>query len=225
LLFEFKSPYSRILNNTVSNEYCHQIMAGMDIIRATSGGVFVQCDLKKYTGDEHFDNKYIDSDNTEKEAKDLPKVIGRKYYFSENLKPETLYEFTLDERSMYGLYGSDFTSIDGPVFHTLSGEKKFHDFGFSFYTKDLCTDEDRNEIMCGDITEYYKRLDVLMLKCGAFAYNSWKLVDINIHIFPSTKGFCKIFEDSSKKVIEQVELVDKMTFYEKNSFLEKFSFP
>ena len=126
VLFEFKSPYSRILNNKVANKYCHQICAGMDIIREVTGGIFLQCDIKTCDGYD-FTDEYCDryGDTVISPYKDTPPtVLGKKYYIGltedyRHVDATNLERFRVNDRGMahYAKYGEDYTSIDAPVFY------------------------------------------------------------------------------------------------------------
>jgi hypothetical protein len=125
ILFELKSPYSRTLNNSINNHYCHQILTGLDIIREATGGIFVQCDIKacdKYDFSDNYYDRY--GCNVLSPYPEEPTLLGKKYFIGlteEYRRPDStqLELFRVNDRGMahYANYGIDYISIDAPVFY------------------------------------------------------------------------------------------------------------
>lgn len=145
LLFELKSTYTRVLDDTVKKEYCHQILTGLDIIREAAGGIFVQCDIKpcdKYDFSDDYHNKFGETllSSYEKE----PTLLGKKYFIglTENYRREDsvkLETFRVNDQGMahYANYGVDYTSIDAPVFYMRDDVLIMDEFEFLKSLKDI----------------------------------------------------------------------------------------
>jgi hypothetical protein len=211
MLFEFKSPYSRKLDGKVKNEYCHQIMSGLDILRFCAGGIFVQC-------------KIVESEVLPEKG-----IIGRKYYYQNKL-PEFCENFTRDRLdyfileysvSRYGKYDEDYFSLDAPIYK----DGVLHDFNFAQSAKDLLGQK-VDEILEWSLpaNEFYSKLDEVMFENGAVAANYWYMDEMNTHLFPVRLGFCDPFTEQSKKVINSVKIACELEGHEKYRYVENIKF-
>lgn len=219
VLFEFKSPFTRELDGLVSDDYCYQILAGLDIIRLCNIGAFVQCNIKEYSGENHFSNEYNTPYHEERQSQYQPTHIGKKYYIQLGENDfkyiDALGDFRLDcAFSDYGVYGKSYTSVDSPCFSLEEGVISFHEFNFIEVMSRYVDTSLFSELIggiCQPITEemvgdFYAELDKIMFEqTPAFSQNYWKLIDIDLHLFPVKLGFVGHFADNSRQVIEAVD--------------------
>ena len=127
-LFEFKSVYSRVLNDKVKNEYKFQVLAGMDILKFPQLGLFLEADIKCCRS-RHlwFDKSYYIDDFTIINAKDIIDPIDKDLLLPNIIDKKRNPDFTKNINKSYKetpfIIGMKYLFCDDP---NLKKDKIYH---------------------------------------------------------------------------------------------------
>jgi hypothetical protein len=83
-LFEFKSPYSRVLTSEIPTNYCCQVQGGLNIFQIASLGFYVECRFVNcYVSQFGYNSNYVNFQGSEFDGEfaiTTPLMIGAKFY-------------------------------------------------------------------------------------------------------------------------------------------------
>jgi len=232
-LFEFKSPYSRILSNRISHNYKFQVLGGMDVLQYTNIGIFFESDIKACLEEHHwFDRRHYVKNfemvnawepGTSASYPNDPTIIGYKYYFA---RPEnsqyTLctgsirhYNVLYPEHPTFFRYGFEFYAIDGPYFILKDNKVSFIDK--SGFDKLIPNYESLfpAEFTQKSIQQFHMDLGEKLINHLCFAYTPWKVMESNGCYYYRVPEFCNNWLPETTELIEQIRELSPLEDWEK----------
>jgi hypothetical protein len=221
VLFEFKSPASRRLNDKVPSEYICQVQGGLEVMKIASLGIYTECRFVNCTHDEFgFNDKYRNFRGKLDDCEFMgviPKMIGVKFFI---MKPHAMKYFEEEE-------------MIGNTFITSSADYRFGDivsFGEDYYTfdlifvndpiinakmflefvevlRDLKYDIDENTLLklYSDVlitpSSIMKIVEIVTENKFIFGTQLWKLMDFRAAYIKRVTGFLDKFNDDIEDVL------------------------
>lgn len=223
-LFEFKSAYSRKLTNNIKQEYCYQVLAGMDCIPLTQIGIFYETVIKICKRqDLGFNNEYCDQLTYGKtpieKLTNIPEIIGVKYVkiigCNDPIKTECNYG-----NICIGKEGVDYISYEAPFFIKSDIIKLKYGNIISKELSDLLDILDGMEITEKTILMFYDRLDDIMINLGYSNIYNWKLFDDGMFWFPKYRNILDCWAEGCKYIIDKVKDIESSDIKEEDELKE-----
>lgn len=220
-MFEFKCPISRILTNTVPDEYIYQILGGLDILQACNLCIYCECRFCVCTIEQlNFNDEHIifDNENGKKKREyynTIPNMLGFKLFIFNENNPfsivNNLYKDFNSFRFDY-TYGIDYYTIDSPVLYNIDGNIKFcdNDFIANIEKLGVYSSEElaqMQELFSVDIN--WQELIALILKreSNIFAIQPWKLFQYRFHRFYRLNSFIEAHSELINETLHALSAV------------------
>lgn len=240
ILFEFKSPYTRIIKDGMpSEEYSRQVLMGLEVLDYPSAGIFSEMDFEVTLDELWFDHSYylkgVKIDSVKKGYGEVEFIgckffLGNRNYIGTVLKEDIPYGRDtaynkLDPNNPY----QHFHKIDSPVIRN-NGEKYHNNFFHNLEAIGVDSEEmkqtfDRlNPLSKEDVNEYFDQLIEIMKKNQCFAQVKWKMLKVNTQLFLKYPNLTQIWEDKCDDLIEKISTIAHLPVYERQAAVFAMTF-
>lgn len=199
-LYEFKSRHSRELNhNYIQPEYLFQVLGGIDVIRASTIGVYSE---SWFSTRSPLRDENISINDEHRELESSIYFGACKYIRLNNTITVTMQELDLDDLKGKKII-KDYEIIDGPYFFKYGNKVIFSENGIR-ETFDI---DEPHPTTVNELNTYFRnfnaKLDKLPNKPNYYAV--YQLDKMSIRYISALKGFISLLEPLCKEVLEQVK--------------------
>jgi len=219
VLFEFKTPFSRKINGKICPDYRFQVMSGLHMFPICKLGIFFEAEIKccleehLWFNNLHYTDDFYVSESVEKNIF----FICMKFLFStENYKSSKPFyhhnvvrKCTNPDWIRLNFY-EDYYAVDGPIFRKnnniieiIHSTEMLNIYNYKPMLPNVLNQE--------NILKFYMELGSSLCSfTTCFAYIPWKVINYNFAIFNPYPGFCDLWKDEVKSVIECVRIARKI---------------
>jgi hypothetical protein len=240
ILFEFKSPYSRVIKEGMpSEEYSRQVLMGLSVLDYPSAGIFIEMDFEVTLDELWFDYSYYEKGvKTDKPKKDYGVVeyIGYKYFLGDRSHVGTI----LKEDIPYGRH-TDYSNLDGdnsftkfhmidsPIIH-VSGRKYHNHFFENLRAIGLDPSELENSFDAlgatnrYDTAAFFREMSEFMFANRTFAELRWKMLKSNVQLFLKYENLIDRWADQCDDLICKIREVSALPVYQRQDAIFAMNF-
>lgn len=244
-LFEFKSPYSRVLGE-IPSDYCCQVHGGLDVVPIANLGFYSECRFVNCTIEQFgYNSRYLYFQNNAEFDGEFgittPLMIGAKFYIMHEHALAYFDEFPIDEdifiTSIYDYqkfgdrltFGQDYITVDCCFVDDNPIQNAKFLLKFLDEITEIFGDCDANNITeqyittVADLSNIAAIIDIVKTinPKRVFAVQLWKLMDFSNAYFKRIDGFVDLFANDVKDVTGSVRMLGGMDSDEAESIIGK----